>query len=61
MRGNDGKFRHFFVKLAEPANDLVRKRHVIVAVPQDQGFYDTLPESAFVINGVANLKQAPRG
>jgi hypothetical protein len=60
VRGNDGKFRHFFVKLAEPANDLVGKSHIIVAVPQDERFADALLETAFVINGVADLKQAPR-
>ncbi len=61
MRGNDGKTRHFFVQLAEPADDLVCKRHVIVAVPQDQRLPDALLEPALVIDSVADVKQPPRG
>src|SRR5712671_479331 len=60
MRWNDGKSRHFFVKLAEPADDLVCKRHVTVAVAQDERLADALFETAFVINGVADVKQSPR-
>src|SRR6266851_8871167 len=60
MGGNDGKVRHFFVKFAEFADNLVCKRHVVIAVLQDQGFSDALLESAFVINGVADVKQSPR-
>jgi hypothetical protein len=60
MRRNNGKSRHLFVKLAEPADDLVRKSHVIVAILQDQRFPGALFESAFVIDGVANVKQASR-
>src|SRR5436309_3406399 len=61
MRRNDGESRHFFVKLAEPADYLVRKRHVIVTVLQDQRFRGALLETALVIDGVAHVKQAPRG
>ena len=60
MRRKDGKSRHLFVKLAEPADDLVRKSHIIVAVLQDQRFPGALLETSFVINGVANVKQASR-
>jgi len=51
MRRNDGKFRHFFVKLAEPA----------VAVPQEQRLSGALFETALVIDRIAHVKQAPRG
>jgi len=61
MCGNDGKCRHFFVKLAEPADDLVRKSHVIVAVPQDQRLSGALFETAFVVDGVTDVKQTPCG
>ena len=61
MRRNDGKFRHFFVKLAEPADDLVCKSHVIVAVPQEQRLSGALFETALVIDRIAHVKQAPRG
>src|SRR5260370_6076556 len=49
MRGNDGKTRHFFVQLAEPADDLVCKRHVLVAVPHDQLLPAALLETALVL------------
>jgi hypothetical protein len=60
MRRNDGNSRHLFVKLAEPGDDLVRKSHVIVAVLQEQRLCGALLETAFVIDGIANVKQAPR-
>src|SRR5260370_7130009 len=55
MRRKDGKSRRLFVKLAEPADDLVRKSHIIVPVLQDQRFPASPPEAAFVINASPNV------
>jgi hypothetical protein len=60
MGGDDGQPRHFFMQLAEPADDLVRKCPVIVAVTQDKRFADALLEPALVVHRVANVKQASR-
>src|SRR6266853_292909 len=35
VRRNDGKARQFFVELAEPADDLVGKRHVVITVAEN--------------------------
>ena len=61
MRRNDGKSRHFIVKFAEPTNDLVCKSHVVVAIAQDERLADAPFEPAFVIDGIANIEEAPHG
>src|SRR5579863_2491726 len=49
------------MQVAETGDDLIGKSFVVVTVPQDQGFADALLEAAFVIDGVANVKEAMVG
>ena len=58
MRWNDRQLRQFFVKVIQPGDDLIGERFIVVAVPQNQRFADTLFKSARIIDGVANVKQA---
>jgi hypothetical protein len=49
------------MKIAEPADDLVCKRRVVVTISENKGLADAFHETAFVINSIADVKHAPRG
>jgi len=60
MGGNDGESRHLFVKLGEPADDLVRKSPVIIAIAEYERLAGAFFEAALVIDRVAYVEKAPR-